>query len=61
MRARLKGLWRLLRAATGDDAYERYLRHWRMAHAQEGGQPLSRKAFHAAEIQRRWNGVRRCC
>lgn len=53
--------WRLLRRATGDDAYERYLAHWRERHRQEGGQPLSRKAFYRAELERKWNGVRRCC
>lgn len=53
--------WRLLRRATGDDAYERYLAHWREHHCQEGGQPLSRKAFYRAELERKWNGVRRCC
>ncbi|SMF93748.1 Protein of unknown function [Methylomagnum ishizawai] len=61
---RLPGLgrcWRWLREATGDDAYERYLSHWHSRHAHEGGEPLSRKAFHEAEIQRRWSGVKRCC
>ena len=57
----LKRCWRLLRAATGDDAYERYLLHWRSRHAQQGGEPLGRKAFHEAEILRRWSGVKRCC
>lgn len=54
-------LWRMLRMATGDDAYERYLDHWRERHAREGGEPLNRKAFYEADLRRRWHGVRRCC
>jgi hypothetical protein len=57
----LKRWWRLLREASGDDAYERYLAHWRVHHAREGGEPLDRKAFCAAEVRRRWSGVKRCC
>ncbi|AAU90550.1 YbdD/YjiX family protein [Methylococcus capsulatus] len=57
---KLSAFWRTLRTATGDDAYERYLEHWRRHHDGEG-QPLSRKAFFRAEQQRRWSGVRRCC
>lgn len=53
-------LWRGLRQVSGDDAYERYLAHWRACHAHEG-EPLSRKAFFQAEQERKWNGVRRCC
>ncbi|WP_415878389.1 YbdD/YjiX family protein [Methylomonas sp. TEB] len=45
---------------NGDAAYERYLLHWQEHHA---GQfpPLSRKGFFAAETQRKWNGIKRCC
>lgn len=50
-----QGLWQYF---NGDAAYERYLRHWQCHHV---GQPLSRKAFFAAETQRKWNGVKRCC
>lgn len=57
----LKYAWRWLRSASGDDAYERYLLHWHEKHAADGGQPLSRKAFFRAELDRKWNGVRRCC
>jgi len=52
-------LWGFLRQATGDDAYERYLAHCRTHHPAQS--PLDRKAFHAAELGRRWNGIRRCC
>lgn len=53
-------LWRSLRRLTGDDAYERYLEHWRQHHTVDV-QPLSRAAFFKAEQQRKWDGIRRCC
>ncbi len=53
--------WQLLRNVSGDDAYELYLEHWRIHHANEGIPPLARKAFFKAEQDRKWNGVRRCC
>lgn len=52
--------WAGLRHATGDDAYERYLAHWRTCHAGEG-QPMSRRDFFKAEQARKWEGIRRCC
>ena len=58
--ATLRRLWCALRTVTGDDAYERYLAHWRMHHAGEGS-PLDRKAFFRAEQERKWNGIKRCC
>ena len=57
----LKQIWSIVRRLSGDDAYERYLAHWRDHHAREGGEPLSRQAFFKAEQERKWNGVRRCC
>ena len=50
--------WRRL---NGDQAYQRYLAHWQQHHAESEPEPLSRKAFFAAETQRKWNGVKRCC
>jgi len=55
----MRSLWRSVRALTGDDSYERYLAHWREHH--EGGEPLDRKAFFQAELERKWAGVKRCC
>lgn len=55
---RLLVLWR---SANGEESYQRYLRHWHHHHAGQGGEPLSRKAFFAAETQRKWNGIKRCC
>ncbi|MGB6450717.1 MAG: YbdD/YjiX family protein [Steroidobacteraceae bacterium] len=51
--------WRGVRTATGDDAYERYLRHYTEAHS--GAKPLSRRAFFEAEQQRKWSRINRCC
>ncbi|MFA7388272.1 MAG: YbdD/YjiX family protein [Thiohalobacteraceae bacterium] len=57
---RLKQAWAIIRQLSGDDAYERYLRHWRAHHAHDG-EPLSRRAYFKAEQERKWNGIRRCC
>ena len=51
--------WRRLRRVSGDDAYERYLRHHATAHP---GEPsLDRRAFYLREQERKWSGVRCCC
>ena len=55
----LGAAWGWLRAATGDDAYERYLAHHVREHA--GRPPLSRRAFYLESEQRKWSGVSRCC
>lgn len=57
----IKQYWSGLRGIAGDNAYERYLAHWRGYHAEEGSEPLSREAFFRQELERKWNGVRRCC
>jgi uncharacterized short protein YbdD (DUF466 family) len=49
----------VIRQLSGDDAYERYLRHHARAHPDEP--PLSRTVFFRREQDRKWNGVRRCC
>ncbi len=54
-----RAFWRGVRTATGDDAYERYLLHNAAAHP--GAAPLSRRAFFAAEQQRKWSRINRCC
>jgi uncharacterized short protein YbdD (DUF466 family) len=54
-------LWRALRAVTGDDAYERYLAHWRDHHRGDPAAPLDRGAFFREEQRRKWDGIRRCC
>jgi uncharacterized short protein YbdD (DUF466 family) len=47
-----------LRAASGDDAYERYLTHHAQAHE---GPPLSRRAFYEERERAKWSGINRCC
>ena len=57
----LRRVWAVIRELTGDDAYERYLAHWRAHHAQDRSTPLDRAAFCREEQRRKWEGVRRCC
>jgi uncharacterized short protein YbdD (DUF466 family) len=62
MEALLLQIWALVREITGDDAYERYLAHWRALHATDASAPpLDRAAFYRDEQRRKWDGVRRCC
>lgn len=61
MIATLRRAWAYVRELTGDDAYERYLAHWRSQHAAEGSVPLDRATFVREEQRRKWEGVRRCC
>jgi len=52
-------IWSWLRAASGDDAYERYRAHQALRHT---GEPaLSRRAFYEDTQRRKWSGVSRCC
>jgi uncharacterized short protein YbdD (DUF466 family) len=55
-----KQLWRGVRELSGDDAYERYLRH-HVAHHADDGEPLSKKAFFRQWQDEKWRGVKRCC
>jgi uncharacterized short protein YbdD (DUF466 family) len=57
----VKQCWLRLRQLSGDDAYERYLSHWHEHHAEADSEPLSREAFFKQEVERKWNGVKRCC
>ena len=59
MAARLKKLWRAIRELSGDDAYERYLAHRTVCHADSA--PLSRKEFFQRDQQQKWNSIKRCC
>ena len=56
---RRAAVWRFVRGALGDTAYEQYLAHQRERHPGEA--PLSRREFFRREIERRWSGVARCC
>jgi len=55
----LKKAWQLLRELSGDDAYERYVRHHAIHHAEEP--LLNRQEFFKQEQHKKWHGVKRCC
>lgn len=55
---KLRNIWLDL---NGETAYQRYLMHWQKHHADSGTPAMNRKAFFAAETQRKWNGIKRCC
>lgn len=65
MFSKIKVCWQLLRRLSGDDAYERYLRHYakhhksNCVHGSDG--PLSKKDFFTQWQDEKWNGVKRCC
>ena len=57
--SRLANLWRWLRRVSGDDAYELYVSHLRMAHP---GQAVpSRAQFYRRRETEKWSGINRCC
>lgn len=49
----------LLRGVTGDDAYEKYLAHMRVAQPQQP--PMSEKEFFRAQMDQKWNCISGCC
>ena len=59
MRRLLAWLSAWLRWLNGDTAYAQYLRHLAAAHPERVAP--SRATFYRMEIERRWQGVRRCC
>ena len=66
MRDKLKSFWRGVRRLSGDDAYERYLKHYaehRQALASHEGEemPLSKAEFFKQWQDEKWNGIKRCC
>ncbi|HTQ98521.1 MAG TPA: YbdD/YjiX family protein [Candidatus Acidoferrum sp.] len=52
-------VWAALRELSGDDAYERYLKHHTAVHP--GKAPLDRASWFREEQKRKWDGIRRCC
>jgi uncharacterized short protein YbdD (DUF466 family) len=62
---KLQLFWQFIRHLSGDDAYERYLKHFaerhqpNCIHASE--QPLTKKAFFKHWQDEKWDGVKRCC
>lgn len=60
MKTLLGNFWRALRRISGDDAYDRYLRHHESAHP--GERLMDRREFYLDNENRRWGGgVQRCC
>lgn len=59
----LKQFWCYLRHASGDDAYEQYLKHYSEFHAAtfNAPPPLDRQAFFKLWQDRKWSGINRCC
>ncbi|MEO5862915.1 MAG: YbdD/YjiX family protein [Burkholderiales bacterium] len=56
---KLKKLWDVVRALSGDDNYERYLVHQHETHPD---QPvLDRRAFFSINLENKWSGIARCC
>lgn len=47
----------------GDDAYDRYVKHWQAHHRAEGVALLGRKDFLKQELDKKWNSgdINRCC
>ena len=58
-----KTLWQNVRQLSGDDAYERYLKHYAEHHAVQDDKepPLSREAFFKQWQDGKWKGIKRCC
>jgi uncharacterized short protein YbdD (DUF466 family) len=63
MLKKLIHFWHLFRELSGDDAYERYLKHHAEFHANsvDVNPALSRKDFFALMQDKQWKGVNRCC
>jgi len=57
----IRQAWTALRILSGDDAYDRYLIHWRAELGHSESPPLSRKEFFRQELERKWHGIKRCC
>jgi|tagenome__1003787_1003787.scaffolds.fasta_scaffold18092353_2 uncharacterized short protein YbdD (DUF466 family) len=59
LKLRVRPLWQYLREVTGDDAYERYVAHHKVAHA--GQQCLTQRQFFVRRQEDKWSKVSRCC
>jgi hypothetical protein len=56
-----KIMWKFIRALSGDDAYEIYLRNFTACENHLRKRPLSRKDFYYQQLQEKWNKINRCC
>ena len=59
-------IWPMVRQLSGDDAYERYLKHYAEHHVKRGTSEttaplLSREEFFKQWQEGKWKGVTRCC
>jgi uncharacterized short protein YbdD (DUF466 family) len=71
MLKQVKTLWQNIRQLSGDDAYERYLKHYAEFHKADAlhtnalqedlEPPLSREAFFKQWQDGKWKGIKRCC
>ena len=63
MLKKIRHIWHMIRRLTGDDAYERYLKHHAAFHASsvDAPPPLSRQAFFKLWQDNKWSGINRCC
>ncbi len=53
----IQALWKFLEGATGENAYARY-----QEDAVERGEPvLTPAAFYAANVEKKYSGIGRCC
>jgi uncharacterized short protein YbdD (DUF466 family) len=59
LKHRLQHLWGYLRQVTGDDAYERYIAHQKLAHT--GEPPLTPEEYFKRRQNEKWSKVSRCC
>ena len=55
-----KMVWQAVRQLSGDDAYERYLRHHALHHVDDSAL-LSKKDFFKRWQDEKWQGIKRCC
>jgi len=61
MLTKIKSFWRIVRRLSGDDAYERYLKHYAEHHQSDSNPPLSKADFFRQWQDEKWNGIKRCC
>lgn len=62
----VRRLWWGVRQASGDAAYENYLRRAGQDHGHShgcdaAGNPPSRRDFYLDSLRRRYSGISRCC
>jgi uncharacterized short protein YbdD (DUF466 family) len=60
---KIKHIWHMIRQLSGDDAYERYLKHHAEFHANtvDASPALSRQDFFKLWQDNKWKGINRCC